>query len=597
MRKLGKFILCVGLACMFAFTGCSLVQRNTERYLNRTVASAGDITITKRELIQAYNSYGYQYTQYYGYSAEKAIKTTLNGLIDRKILLEEAKKLIVLEDDGTVAYYKDGVKQETLFNKNVWNNSIWQETFDAVNDQIQSIEDEIKKERNITDNSNNGEDESPEFDPYKEYEKKVEYKNGKWTTIKDDLDAAEENKTTVSNFTQEETGDVEISKEAFKRYIKQLELNYKSLNLKISDLKTVDENLFKNIYSNMQLSDRQKLSFLYELERIHTSYEESKYIETLETLYNQYIQVIDDDFNQKVVDYYKQLVENSYEKYVTETEADGYTAYVSAMQSDNSKVYYHKDFGVNSKGEKKAFVAVSHVLIKLSDAQIAELKELESKRDSNIISEQEYQDSYQQVLDRTVVHVRDENGFETDETKTVQEVWAEINNDLNNYEEDDVEGRAMAFNKYIYKYGQDTGMINANNYYAVNLDTEVTDKMVKAFADESRRLANENEDGGNLGNPVFVSQDNYSGYHIIFNAGIIKNDLTIEQVRDMDYKGASYLYNKKIMLGTNKTVYDYIYDTIYTSKYSNYSNSIVETAKSQNDFKIVYYKSAYKDLY
>ena len=140
-------------------------------------------------------------------------------------------------------------------------------------------------------------------------------------------------------------------------------------------------------------------------------------------------------------------------------------------------------------------------------------------------------------------------------------------------------------------------MINAEKYYAVNLDTEVGDKMVKPFADEARRLAGLEENGGNLGSPVFVSQDNYSGYHIIFNAGIIKNDLTIEQVRNMDYSDADYLFNKKIMLGTNKTVYDYIYDTIYSSKYSQYTRSIVETAKNAEDFVITYYVSSYKDLY
>ncbi|MBO7508171.1 MAG: hypothetical protein J6T39_00810 [Clostridia bacterium] len=196
-------------------------------------------------------------------------------------------------------------------------------------------------------------------------------------------------------------------------------------------------------------------------------------------------------------------------------------------------------------------------------------------------------------MDRTVVHARDEKGFETDEVKTVAEVRAEIAADLESYAT--VEEKAVAFNKYIYKYGQDTGMINAEHYYSVNLDTTQTDKMVKEFADESRRLSAENEDGGNLSQPIFVSQSNYSGFHIIFNAGLFKNDLTISQVRNLDYTDADYLYGKKLMLGTEKTVYDYIYDTIYKSDWSNYQNSLVNTAK--NNLKVVYYVSAYEDLY
>ena len=77
VKKFSKFIICLCLMCSFVFAGCNLVQRNTDRYLNRTVATIGnEITITKKDLITAYNSYGYQYVQNYGYTSEKALKTT-----------------------------------------------------------------------------------------------------------------------------------------------------------------------------------------------------------------------------------------------------------------------------------------------------------------------------------------------------------------------------------------------------------------------------------------------------------------------------------------------------------------------------------------
>ena len=92
--------------CSFVFAGCNLVQRNTDRYLNRTVATIGnEITITKKDLITAYNSYGYQYVQNYGYTAEKALKTTLDGLIDRQLVLTEAKKFIKVDDETKQVYY------------------------------------------------------------------------------------------------------------------------------------------------------------------------------------------------------------------------------------------------------------------------------------------------------------------------------------------------------------------------------------------------------------------------------------------------------------------------------------------------------------
>ena len=49
VKKFSKFIICLCLMCSFVFAGCNLVQRNTDRYLNRTVATIGnEIKITKK---------------------------------------------------------------------------------------------------------------------------------------------------------------------------------------------------------------------------------------------------------------------------------------------------------------------------------------------------------------------------------------------------------------------------------------------------------------------------------------------------------------------------------------------------------------------
>ena len=609
--------------CSFAFTGCSLVQRNTERYLNRTVATAGEMEITKQELINAYNSYGSQYIQYYGYTAQEAVEKVLDEYIGRKILIEKAKDMIREEADGSTAYYEDGQKVDTIFGKNVWNNACWNQAYDSINEQIQKLEEKL----GATSNDSEDEEATPDFKPYEEYEKKVTYNSetGKWTVVHDEIED-EDTKLTIADFKQKETGDEEISQKAFKLYAKQLELGYKKLNLSIDDIKTVTKAEFDEMYNDLGLTENQKIAFVYELERAHDLHEENKYVTTIETIYNQFKQVVDNDFNQQVVDYYKQLVEESYEKYMMETEEDAYAAYVKAMQDDPSKVYYHRDFGVNEKGEKKAFIAVSHVLIKLSDEQLDEIKELESKRDSGYITIQEYDIAYQEVLNSTVVYERDENGFEQKDDahkKTVQEVYEIIRNEFLEIEEYYKAGefetlqnnygitfeeahnvnlvKAVAFNKYLYMYGQDTGMINSSHYYGINLDTDVEDSMVKAFADVSRELAKgvnenlntENIYGGNISEPVFNSTHN--GFHIIFNAGLIENDASIEDVRDMDYRNAENLYNKRIMLGTNKTVYDYIYDEIYSSKYYRYQQSIIKTAK--NSLEIIYYIDAYKDMF
>ena len=598
MKKFGKLLICLLLTSSFVFSGCSLVQKNVEKYLNRSVATAGEIEISKQDLITAYNNSGYQYVQYYGYTSEEALKITIDNLINREILIAKAKEIITENANGEMVY-----SGRVIFNKNVWQNAVWQETFESINKQIKEIEDEIKLAKGIEVDDDDEEEEN-DFEPFEDYEKKVKYEDGVWSLIEPELDPAEESATTVGGFVQDETGDSEISAKAFKRYIKKLTLNYKSKHLKVSDLKTVTESEFANLYSNLNLSEEEKIAFVYELERIQEIYNNNKYITEFQNVYERYIQVIDDDFNKKVVNYYKQLVGRSYETYEQESFEDSYSKYVEFMSStdnDPSTVYYHKDYGVNESGEKKAFVAVSHVLIKLSDEQLEEISALKSDLESGVISQEQYDTSYQAVLNRTKVKAKDEDGNETDEEKTVAEVYAEIKSTLDSLSS--VEDKAAAFNKFIYKYGQDGGMTNKDSsgnsnkktYYAVNLDTTVTDKMVKNFADASRQLAAEAEDGGNMSEAVFVSQDNYSGYHIIFNAGVYKNELTFEQVEAMDYTSAVKLYNTPLKLRVNKSLYDLAYEAVYASTWSTYQQSIINTAK--NNLEIVYYTSAYTDLY
>lgn len=568
------------------FTGCSLVQRNTLRYLNRTVASVGETTISKQDLVSAYNSYGYQYVESYSYTTEKAIKTTLDGLIDRQIILQKAKQIIVFEDNK--AYYKKtaGETGILLYNANVWQNDVWEQVFDGINSQISTLEDTVKSELDITEaTSESSSDTTSDYDPYKAYEKKVQYQDGQWSVIRDSLEA-DETALAIGSFVQDKTGNSKVSAIAFDRYIKQLVVGYKEKKLTIADT-GVAQSDFDGLYSSLGLTTEQKIAFLYELNRIYKVYDDNKYVTEYQTIYETFTQKIDGTFNQQIVDYYKQKVYASREKYLSLGDTAGYSAYVTDMQSDCSTVYYHPtNYG--------KFVAVSHVLIKLSDDQITELSTLKTQLANDVITYPEYADLYQKVLDKTVVHVRDDEGNETDVTKTVSQVYSEINADLAQYST--VQEKAEAFNKYIYKYSQDTGIINATHYYAVNMDTGVTDTMVTEFADKSRELATENPDGGNLGEPVFVSQDSYTGYHIIFNAGIIADDLTYEQVKSLDGdNGATYLYNKRIMLGTEKTLYDSFYDTIYASTYSAYQTSIVDTARA--NLKVTYYIDAYKDLY
>ena len=55
------------------------------------------------------------------------------------------------------------------------------------------------------------------------------------------------------------------------------------------------------------------------------------------------------------------------------------------------------------------------------------------------------------------------------------------------------------------------------------------------------------------------------------------------------------LYDTKIMLGTEKTLYDVIYDLVATDSFSKYQSDVIKTQK--NDTNIIYNEQYYKDLY
>ena len=610
MKKLPKILICLGLTSSILSTGCNLVQRNTERYLNRVVASCGDITVTKQELLNAYNSYGYQYVQYYEQTKEEAVNNVLNELINRKIMIEKAKEYIKVVEGQKTYYYVDGDENGTkvvLFNENVWQNDVWKSTFDSVNSQIEEIAKTIREELDIEE----AEEETkadPEFKPFEEYEKKVEYKNGEWSLINSNLEPKENVALTIGDFEQEVNGDATIAQKAWKRYINKLRLNYKYKNLKVSDLVVTQEE-FDGLYGNLNLSDAEKIALIYELNRIHEYYEENKYVTEFENAYKKYNEELNDEFNKKVVTYYKNLVLNSYDKYASLTAEQAYKKYFSDMQSDPSKVYYHGYKNTSYANIEKGFAKIAHVLIKITDEQIAELDAL----DNLDLPANEKKARYDALVNRfkneAIAYARDAEGYDIEDTKySVNQIYAEINNALSTGASD-VESKAERFNEFIYKYGQDSGSINASYYYACNMYTDdsgnFSDKLVKEFADTSRELALAMPQGGNWAEPVFVKQSNYSGFHIILNLGIYENevvgDLTKEQIERIDStteianQYALRLYETRIMEGVDKSYYDEIYDKLQKSSYSNFEKSITDTAKY--NLKVTYFIDAYKDMY
>ena len=71
-KRFAGILMCMMMLCMSLLAGCSLVERDYNRYYSQAVAvvehkeNGKTAQVTKRELIEGYQSYGYMYEQSYG---------------------------------------------------------------------------------------------------------------------------------------------------------------------------------------------------------------------------------------------------------------------------------------------------------------------------------------------------------------------------------------------------------------------------------------------------------------------------------------------------------------------------------------------------
>ncbi len=522
MKKILTYIFSLCL-CIMVFAGCSLVQLNASKYYKQTVAEIvyskdKKYEFTMEDLLQAYNNYGYQLAQ----SDSNSSSSSTSSLTSEEILTKTAE--LMVQRHLLVEKIKEELGDLSTEEKNY----IKRQTYDSINSQLSSLEDTIRVEwdRKISEDETEEEEETSLRASYTAYEptveKVVEEKEVNGTTklvteLKRVTDDEEIDGTDPGEFKQAIT-DEDISKEAWKRYIKTLQDNNENLGKKYSD----------------------EEAFEKEIERIYNLLVENRYISKYQTAITNGLEIT----AEAAVESYKEKYKRDYEKY-----ANDEAAYHTAMADDASSVYYHPNSG-------NEYIYVTHILFKFSDEQTAEISNLKKLYQSNSISKEVYEARLEEVqsLENTVVKY-EENGV----TKTTSAALAyqDVLNNVGKYDKDiQFEARAKEFNTYIYKYNDDEGIMNKDFAYVVNLDTSVTDQMVKAFADESRRLQNE-EGVGAMSKPILTDY----GYHIILNLGPVKNVVEYENIDNITWET---LYNVKTQPSSEKTLFHVEYDAINT---------------------------------
>lgn len=576
MKKLIKKILtiaCCFTMCIICLTGCSWLQLVNSSYYNQLVVTVGDKDFNKKDLIEAFSNYGYQYYEQYGYTLENSVNQTITSMIDRWLLLEEVKSndKFKIDEDGPEAL------------------QIKKQVFDYMQDSIFTYEEQVRKEWDmvveVEDNHDHTEPlrtAETEYTPTTYYDPYANNENGfvvfRTQTDNDEtVDVGNLKITDHFNKSFQIITNKKVSDEAWTRYVKALQDSAKNegRSEKESDVLLHEEMRLTELLTNNLYLDKYEKDF-YE---------------------NYPVDV------QTVLEYYRNQYKSQREQFLADE-----SLYHTAMQKASSEyVYFHRNSG-------NEYANVKHILINFSEAQKAEIENLKTRYGitddgSEADEAKKIEVGYYEKLN-TIALGKTKSTFELDgNTYTWAAIVSNNGSDTvydyvnNHVTAATLEERAKQFNELIYVFNDDPGMMNSEFDYVVNLDTNVKDQMVKPFADEVRNLDKQYKESEGKDVGLISYTITTYGVHILFHAGSVENivgENDIDNISDEDL--LRILCTNYTTPDSNKSIFNYIYDklSLDTNAYNTKSSQAVKTARTRlkaEGIEIVYYPKNYEDLW
>lgn len=551
MKKRFRCLLLVFVMLVsVVLSGCNLIETDMNIYLKKPVVvlDYGDkkVEISVKEYNTAFNNYGAQLMQQSSYSLEQAQDATIEALINKYVLLEEAKTLFSLDNQDK--------------------NYLWNETYNSLVNNLKTYEDEIRAEKGLTYEAGESEQETEKV-VYTPYETKayVTLENDNYV-IKVIADSSNGEDAPAKNiddmqatiFTQYKTNGNQLQKQSLKRYLKQLKLNEEKL-----DLSRDEESIFKR-----------------EVERIYQLHEDSLYNTKLKNYYvygdedgvdGDYISTITAS---QVLKKYKALAMQSNTLYNANS-----TQYNSDMLENFTNVNYVID---------DKYFYVSHILMQFTDAQQKVYDNLEAQYKNGELTPNQYQTKLDELYAQVGAVVRNAEGEIIENTRiSADTLLANLKTDLNNITGANKEERkTQLFKDYVYKHNEDPGILNAEYPYIIGLNDS---KMVESFTKASRELNSQGEYGAISG----LVRSNY-GIHIVFYAGKVNNPMTIPSNEEfvINEEDILLLANTKLNPFNNKTLFDKIYEMLVKDNYSQFES--MQTNILRENVEITKYVSNYK---
>ncbi len=574
-KKFAGILMSFCLLCMGLLAGCSLVEPNYKNYYNQVVAVVENKTtkekseITKRDLITAYQSYGYTYEQYYGYTREEAVKYSLELLENRKITIMTAESEFGINKKG------DGLsdKEKTY---------LWQEVVDSLNENLDIYYDNVI-------GATDEEEENSDI-TFEGYEKNatIEEQDGRYvikkTNTEEDL-LANFHPTVNRDFYKEE--DHNLIYENFRDNV----INSND------DYKKAFDNYFKELKAmeyGMGLSTDAPSVFNREIDRLYNvAYE--NYILEKYSYSNKNLDSLSSITPAQIVNLYTSKVKASYTQYVLEEDS----AYDTNVQESLNDVYYFKNDDSSTK-----FFTVANVLFKFTDEQQAQHDAIVAKMEKD--DGGYYHEQYEQELDKLYSQItpvlrqyNEETGIyeEVEDTNnlTVEDAYNKMVIALTSAQAEGVNKVGDTINEFIYTYGEDTGMFNAESNYVIGIDSEgnAVSSFVESFNDAAIELYNNGN--GQIGDISGLVRSEY-GIHVLFYTGPCVNLFDgIDSSFTLNENAIETLYNIRVNILVDKTYFDVLYDEIYADNYAYFENANMNFLRE--NYNIKEYGGRFDDLY
>lgn len=601
MKKKIATLLMFLFSCLSIFTGCNLFDTNNYAGLNSIVATSGEIEITREQLINAYNSSGYYYDNYYGYTREEAMKKTIDDLVTRQYLINHVEEL-----EKTDSRYKltDAEKYEVI-----------KETWNYIDTSIESIVESVKKDLNLSSDDLTTE-ETEESTPESEYAKKEVYttkfvaieveEGGEPVTkivkrVSVDNNYVPKNKTQYDYELKLRSSNKDYETIVWNRYITALKRNQKDYNYKdTSDTATFNREIDRVYKTNLENA---------KLKKFENTYKDNygfDYFTVSNDGQEEVYYYVNDVTLQKIVDKYnsiyqsnKELYDLTYNNDITDLDERLNTFYKTLTNSTERENYFY----YGSPADDEELITCMHILVKLTQDQEDDINL--AKEDPLVAPYLEEKLAEIKSQDNTYAYKRtyDEDGVETISTEglSVTDLYNQILSQIRDIEVDYTSDEYVnevvkIFDEKIYEYNQDSGIINAKFDYVVGTKTSA---MVESFTEAVRTLYNNgkvdlektevkaNYDknvnlvfpngvgyAGAISAPFLQESENYKGYHIVLYTGTLQN--TVADKLDVS-NVYSELSKQKTSIAYGQNLFELIYEKITKDTYSTHQQNIIDT--------------------